>query len=239
MKINWNYIKGFALLSLIVFLYGFTQQRNQARKFDQLQVVFVKDSEKFISAKEIEKIVLQNEKSIEKIPKDSLDLKVLEKHIDEHPLVKNAEVYLTVNGDVIVEVQQKKPLARVYANASFYIDEDANKMPLSKNHTARVPMVKYSGQQDLGYVRGLLKEINQDSFLKHQVVSIEVDKKKEIRFYVRGYDFETILGDSTALAEKLRKFKAFYKTAFIDKKLEQYESIKLNYKQQVVATKKV
>jgi fructosamine-3-kinase len=57
---------------------------------------------------------------------------------------------VSVDGVLKAVVEQKTPVARVFANeGSFYIDYEGNKMPLSANYTARVPLV--SGEINATY----------------------------------------------------------------------------------------
>jgi len=51
-------------------------------------------------------------------------------------------------------------------------------------------------------------------------------------------DFEIVMGTMDALEEKIKNFKAFYKKAMKDKKLDAYRSVSLAFNNQVVCTKK-
>ena len=60
------------------------------------------------------------------VPKETLDLNELESALKSNPMIKTAEVYVTVNGTLKAEIEQKTPIARVSTNASYYIDDDGN-----------------------------------------------------------------------------------------------------------------
>ncbi len=65
----------------------------------------------------------------------------LESALKSNPMIKQAEVFMSVNGELSAEIEQKRPIARVNTNASYYIDDEGGFMPLSTNYTARVPLV--------------------------------------------------------------------------------------------------
>src|SRR5690606_21199137 len=83
-------------------------------------------------------------------------------------MIAHSEVYINVNGRLIVEVTQKKALARVMSsNGSYYLDDKANKMPLSDQFSAHVPVV-YSELKESNkeIFAQLLNTIHNDEFLK-------------------------------------------------------------------------
>ena len=49
MKINWNYIKGFFLITLVGFLYGFANHKNNQVKVKEIKVSFEKGNNLFMN----------------------------------------------------------------------------------------------------------------------------------------------------------------------------------------------
>ena len=49
MKINWNYIKAFLVLGLVVFLFGFAEKRNNNRKINNVAINFVDDENLYVT----------------------------------------------------------------------------------------------------------------------------------------------------------------------------------------------
>ena len=80
---------------------------------EKTNIKFIGKDHLLISKDMVNKLLIQNQQTVECMPKDILDLNELESKISLHPMIKNAEVYLTVNGEVRVEVEQRTPLARV------------------------------------------------------------------------------------------------------------------------------
>ena len=138
MRINWNLIKGVLLLGLVVFLYAFSSHKNNSRSVVNLAVQFTGKENVYITTEMVNKLLIQNQEQLYNLPKDNLDLKEMEFLLESNDMIKSAQVYLTVNGEVRAKIEQRQPIARVYSNTTFYIDEEGLWMPLSPQHSARV-----------------------------------------------------------------------------------------------------
>ena len=239
MRVNWNYIKAFLLLALVVFLYGFSLQRNNHRKLSDLTVNFIGNENLYITHETVNKLLIQKEEGITSVPKEILDLNVLESALISNSMIKSAEVYVTVNGEVKAEIEQRKPIARVNTNASYYIDDQGFYMPLSSNHSARVPLVTgFVNKKQLENVFKIAEKIHKDAFLKKHIVEIHQNEDKSINLKTRVLDFEINLGKLEHLDKKINNLKAFYQKAKKDNALINYSKVNLKFDSQVVCTKK-
>lgn len=239
MRVNWNYIKFFFLLGFVVFLFAFSAEKNNHRPISEIEIHFTGTENLFITETAVNKLLIQNDQGISTKPKETLDLNGLETALRSNPMIKTAEVYLTVNGEVIANVEQRVPIARVNTNAAYYIDEDGEFMPLSDNHSARVPLV--TGQvykNDLKDIYRLAKKIRSDEFLRTHVVEIIQHEDKTMTMLTRKLDLRIDLGRVDRLDAKVRNFKAFYQKAKKDGKLNSYKAVNLQFDNQVVCTKK-
>jgi cell division protein FtsQ len=239
LRVNWNYIKAFLLLALVVFLYAFSSQRNNDRKLSDLTVKFIGNDNLYITQETVNKLLIQNKESITSVPKEILDLNGLESVLNSNSMIKSAEVYVTVNGEVKAEVEQRKPIARVNTNVSYYIDDQGLYMPLSSNHSARVPLVTgFVDKKQLENVFKIADKIHNDAFLKKHIVEIHQNEDKSINLKTRVLDFEIALGQIEHLDKKINNLKAFYQKAKKDKALINYSKVNLKFDNQVVCTKK-
>ena len=239
LRVNWNYIKAFLLLALVVFLYAFSSQRNNDRKLSDLTVKFIGNDNLYITQETVNKLLIQNKESITSVPKEILDLNGLESVLNSNSMIKSAEVYVTVNGEVKAEVEQRKPIARVNTNVSYYIDDQGLYMPLSSNHSARVPLVTgFVDKNQLENVFIIADKIHNDAFLKKHIVEIHQNEDKSINLKTRVLDFEITLGNLEHLDKKINNLKAFYQKAKKDKALINYSKVNLKFENQVVCTKK-
>lgn len=238
MKINWSYIKAFALFAVVIFLYSFSVKRNTRRNLEKVSVEFTNGENLYITDAAVNKLLIVNKSTTKSVAKDSLDLNMLEKRLDDNPMIAKADVFLTVNGELGAIITQRQPIARVLSEKSFYIDSDGKAMPLSPNHSARVPLVIGVTKEQVEEVFPLLREIEQDTFLKENVVSVERDEKRKYILGLRNLDFKVTFGKIEHVNRKIENFKAFYKKMRKDKKFDAYQAVNLEFTNQVVGIKK-
>ncbi|NOY46868.1 MAG: hypothetical protein GXO84_01390 [Chlorobi bacterium] len=239
MRINWNYIKTLVLLLLVSFLFAFSSIRNNERKVQNIRVNFIGEDNLFITEAMVNKLLIQNEEDLANVAKEILDLNELEMILKSNPMIKTAQVYLTVNGEVRADVVQRKPIARVRTNTSYYIDNEGKFMPLSSNYTARVPLVTgFIKKNDLGNVFKIANKIYYDKFLKTHIIEIHQKQDGTIILKTRVLDFEILIGNLEGLDKKISNLKAFYQKAMKDKSLNKYSKVNLQFDNQVVCTKK-
>lgn len=238
MKINWGLIKFLIVSSLIVFMFGFSKQRNEVRKVTKIDIEFKDENRLFITQNTVNKLLIQNKDTATSIGKETLDLNKMESRLQENPMIKEAEVYVTIDGVLGAKVIQRNPVARVEGSPNFYLDDDGMKMPLSTVHSARVPIITGIEEKQYAEVTELVKKITNDEFMKEYVVGLDVTKDGNVILRIRKNEFKVLFGKSIDIENKFQKFKAFYKLTKQDSLLEKYSLINLNFKDQVVATKR-
>ena len=239
MRIKYNDIKIIGLILLVGFLFAFSNQRNSVIKVDLKAPVFIGENKLFITDQTVSKLLIQNQRPLTEQPKDIIDLNELEVALNSNSMIKKAEVFMSVEGELYTEIEQKRPIARVSSNASYYIDDDGSYMPLSSNYTARVPLVTGNvNKNSLETVYEFASAVDQDEFLKKHVIEIRQNDDNTIDFRIRKSDFTVHLGTLKKLDKKINNFKAFYQKAFKDKILETYTRVDLKFDKQVICTKK-
>src|SRR6476620_9077373 len=74
---------------------------------------------------------------------ENIDINALEKALNSHPAIENADMSVDVNGDIRINVTQRTPMVRILTmgGESYYIDTQSKLMPLSDKYTARVLVV--------------------------------------------------------------------------------------------------
>jgi cell division protein FtsQ len=238
-KISWNDIRLVLILGAVIFLYSFSSKRNENRLLKEADIEF-KEAEDFITHEKVNNLLIQNFGSIKSIRKDKLDLNNVEKSLDKNPMIAKAEVYATVDGKLKAIISQRKPVARIFQGEnSYYIDHKGDIMPLSDTYTARVPLV--TGEVDgidKEKLNKLLNYINDDSFLKKNIIGLEVTPTGSLKMRSRNYGYEIQFGKPINIEKKFNNYKAFLQDAVKDTLIEQYKTINLKFTQQVVCTKK-
>ena len=241
MKINWNYIKGLLLIALVMFLFGFSNQRNSHKKVSSIDVKFDEGDNLFMDYEMVNKLLIQNSNTVKNQAKSLIDLNVIENQVLAHPMIENASVFLTIDGQFKAKVKQRTPIGRIKTKSdSYYIDRLGEKMPLSRNYSARVPIITgVIEQENIGDLYKLLLSLKEDEFLKKQIVGINSKGENEFELMTRIGDQKIQIGTIENLSTKFKNLKAFYNYTMSNKTLDNYSVINLQYNNQVVCTKKM
>lgn len=195
---------------------------------------------------------------------ENINIPELEKALNSHPAIENAEVSADINGEIKVDILQRTPVLRIINKngESYYIDSQSKLMPLNQNYSARVIvasgeiMEPFSGRyefsvdqirknksfKELSFLDDLLDVstyIDRDSSLAPLIHQIYVNKDKEMELFPAIGNHKIIFGDASNISEKFNKLKLFY-TQGLSKSdsWTKYSVINLKFKNLVVCTKR-
>lgn len=237
--VNWTNVRLLLMLVLVVFLFSFTSKRNSYRKLTKTTVVFEGENPLFIKQGTVNKLLIENNSTISGIKKVDLALNKLEQVLNAQDMIEKADVFVSIDGVLKAVVKQKTPIARVFDNEkSFYIDSEGNIMPLSPNFTARVPLVfgevNKKNSEDLFK---LFKLIYDDTFLKKNIIGIQIRPNGSLLMLNRNYEYQIDFGSLINVEQKFKNYKAFFQKVSSDTILNKYKRIDLRYTGQIVCTK--
>lgn len=239
-KIKWSDVRIVLMLGVLVFLYSFSNTRNANRNLKGVEIAFKGKEMHFVTSGDIENIVNNNLTNIAYVNRTLLDLNKLEHNVLNNKLIKNAEVYLTVDGVLTVEAVQKKAIGRVITDSmSYYLDEDGNKMPLSDNYSERVVLIEGNvNKHNQEGLKQMLNIINNDEFLKKEITGISIQPKGVVYLKSRLNQVEILFGQFSQMERKLMNYKIFVQYAMKENiELDSYKKINLKFTQQVVCSK--
>ncbi|MDX1328165.1 MAG: hypothetical protein R3299_10725 [Arenibacter sp.] len=238
MKFNWSFIKMGVLLLIVMGLFAFSNVRNSNRQIGKVEVKFVGDQNLYMTHETVNKMLIQNYGDVANLAKENIVLNRIEKEIEANEMVKDAQVFLTLTGELVVKVEQRKPIARVAGSTRFYMDEEGKPMPFSRYHSARVPLITGKiDENSLKDVYKILKFSETDEFLTKNIIGIHISEDNKYLLKFRVEDFVVDLGDVEDLNKKFSNFRAFYVKAYKDKSLDDYHTVSLAFNNQVVCTK--
>lgn len=199
-------------------------------------------SDQFVETKDIEGYI--KEKGLDPTGKHLKDINTnaIEEAILTNQLVKKANVFITNNNAVKVSIEERKPILRIISNTgeNYYIDNDGNKMPLSKRFTAYLPVATGTIKED--FARSELYKfalfLYDDEFWNAQIEQIVVLPNKDIRLIPRVGNHEIVLGNLNGYKDKLDKLLVFYKEGLNETGWNKYSVINLKFDKQVVCTRR-
>jgi len=237
MRFSWMKIKLFFLLVLLSGLFYSTISVNNLRDISKTDIYIHDSSNLFITKDSIKSAVIEII-TTKNIHKSSVHLKALEFELNKIELVRKSNVFIDVNGTIVIDIEQRKPIARFIDNKS-YLDEDGLVMPKSKYYSARVPVIMgYTNTQDqLDLIYKLSNYIKDDKFLSQSATEILIDSNSNFSIKLRDYRFKILIGQLNNLDLKIKNFKAFYINASANQILNKYSVINLQFDNQVVCVK--
>lgn len=178
------------------------------------------------------------------------DLQQMEKTLEGNVWIKDAELFFDNNEILHVKVREREPMARIFTitGKSFYIDKDWMRLPLSTKFSARVPVftncpldkTKWNAADSilLNQLQSIADFLTNSSFWMAQIEQVDYTDKKQFELYPKIGDHKIILGKGNDLEPKFKKLYTFYKEVLAKTGWSTYSIVNVQYKGQVVATRK-
>ena len=238
-RFNWHTIRLVLVTFVMIFLYSFSSKRNSERKISNIDIKFDSNDNMFLTHEMVNNLLIQNLGGSAKIQKDKVDLNTLETVLDDHEMIEKAQVFSSIDGLLNTRITQKTPIVRVITDSEiYYLDSKGEKMSLSKNFSARVPLVtgEISVQKSKPYLF-LFKEIKKDDFLSKNITGASITASGNVVLTNRSYDYKIVFGKPINVENKLKNYKAFFQHAIKDTLIESYKEVNLMFTQQVVCKK--
>ncbi|GAB3705338.1 hypothetical protein GCM10027592_37700 [Spirosoma flavus] len=238
------------LLSLIGLI-AFTEVRHGQKTVRQVVIQLDKvEGHRFLTRQDVMGY-LTNESADPILGKDyaDVDFQRLEKRLRQHGLVKNCQISRDLNGDLLVVIEQPRPLARLMTSgdglrsvSGQYVSEEGRFFPISMNYTARVPILTgayFSQNRSLANERNrplldLLKRIHDDPFWRAQIAELSVDEQGEVVMWPQIGNHQIELGPPTELDAKFKKLKLVYTNVLPSGNWDHYRRVNVQYRNQIV-----
>lgn len=214
----------------------------------------------FVNKDDVARIVSNKGYKLKGSKIQDINILNIEKEVNLNPYVESAEVHREINGILYVAVKQRNPIARVFntRSESYYIDEKGAMMPISNKYSVRVLVANGAIKESyaLNYTRDVmnlqykgnpetLKDIytvtsyiHKNDFLRSLIEQIYVTNDNNYVLIPKIGPSAIMLGSIENYEEKCKKLWIIYKTALPYDKWNSYSQIDLQFKNQVVCTKK-
>ena len=244
----------------LVLVLGFVENKYEDVVCKGIEV-WVHDSleNQFVDGEDIRKLIMQDHPGLVGAALSKLNTGQIEGLLLGEKAVKNAQVYKTVDGLLVVEITQRIPVIRVQDrdHQDFYLDSKGFVIPPVGSYAPHMLMAngyidgRYRKMQNVlseedqdpkaGTMKGLLdlaSFIDRDPFWKSQIVQIYLNNKEEFELIPRVGSHIILFGTSEQIEDKFSKLWALYNEGFSQKGWNQYEIINLKYDKQVICTKR-
>ena len=212
----------------------------------------------FVTKRQLLNLVYGNTGKILGQPVKDVSVAEIESRINVLRELKEAEVYITIDGTMHVYVDQRDPVMRVMPDngGDYFIDEEGVVVRNRNLYTPRLHIVggnvnissamlngvsvldtsiKNSILKDIYY---LVNYINDDNFWSAQIDQIYVDSNDEIDLIQRVGNQLVHLGTAENFEGKLRNLEALYDKVLHEVGWNKYSLINLEFKDQIVCKKR-
>lgn len=230
---------------------------------ESVSVVLQKKKEAFITEKEILHIV---EKKIGKIQgkqiKD-LDVGDIETLLLQNPYLSKADFHTGITGKVVITVRQREPVVQIFNvfgehfwldSVGYYMPPSVHAIPNTIVANGNIPCkvseianghintdnmeAKNKCSSILSKILYIALSIEKDSLLCCQIDQIYVNSPRDFHLTPKIGSGIIEIGDVENLRQKLYKLKHLYSEGFLYDGWDRYRKINLEFKDQVVCTKK-
>ena len=184
------------------------------------------------------------------LPLGEINTHQIEKHLLGLNFVEHAEVFATMQGELNLNVKQRRPILRMhrYDGTQFYVDQFGIKMPLSDQFTCRVPMANGNIFERLEHgdtvysfvgnqVFKIASYVDKQPFYKALIEQIFVNTDNDMVLVPKVGNHVIIFGDANNIEIKFKKLLAFYREGMNRIGWNKYRSIDVRFDGQVICKK--
>lgn len=242
-------LAGYLLLIVILTVtLAFTSRKVKNVTCDNIEVKYDENESIHISKDEIRRIVMSADNQLIGKKFEQINAEFIEKEIEKHQAVLNAEVFKVVAADSArfrgvlgIRVQHREPVLRLMsANGSYYMDRTGEQIPVSSSYSAKALVVtgyfseEFAKEELLPFALFL----EENPFWKAQIGQMHVEQSGNVLLTPLIGNHLIELGAMENFQEKLRNMKVFYEQILVRNNWDKYERISLKYKNQIVAKKR-
>lgn len=245
----WAVVYGVLIIGSWVVVSVAGRQREKGKCQELVTHIRNSEANQFLDVDAVKNLVREIQgKEVKDCRLGELKVSSIEYALKGNPYVEDAEVYKDVSSRLLVEIELRRPIARVMdmSGEGFYLDANFTKVDLSTQFTSNVPIVRGEffepilprdtiRSKELAGVKDFLQFVDKSEFLRNQVSEVVIDKNGEVTMYPEVGDVVVHFGTPDDLSEKFENLMAFYKEVLNKTGWDKYASISLKFKGQIVA----
>lgn len=174
-------------------------------------------------------------------PIPAIDTRKLENYLKSYPQFEDVVCNFTAAGRLNVKVTPMVPEVRVFEDsASYYINKEGKRMKSKASYFVDVPVVRGNFNEKFtpADVLPVTRFISSDPLLSKLVGMVQAEDDDNILLIPRIHGHVINFGDTNRLAEKRDALKAVYKKVLPYKGWNEYDTISVKFRGQVVATRR-
>lgn len=230
-------------LAVLVFLLSFSANRYANKKLENMEIqIDREEGRKFLNDSLVMSLLNTKTHPTQDLPMGAIQVSYLENLLLSNPFVRHAKVYKSIDGQLKVKVDQKRPILRINngVDEEYYLGEDLKRIPLSNLYSAQVLLVGGAiDSADYLALKNLSEIVMADKLLKKHIIAVKKQAPNSFNLLVNKGDYIIEFGELNNIEQKFDNLKLFYDQYLGKVGLSYYEKINLKFNNQIVATKRV
>ena len=207
------------LFFIIFFLFNsifFFEKRKS--HINNIELKYKNDNKKYVSEPDL---MIQINKFFNSNSLEDINTKLLEDSVKALTNVKNAEVYLSLNNNLTILIQQETPFIGIKnSRECHFFTKDSVKLNLIEikrpNFLFFDDEIKDIPWKEAIFLSSFLYE---EEFLNNFINEVLYDENSNFILKSNSLDFNINIGDLKNLEEKVSRIKLFFKGVYLDKRL--------------------
>ncbi len=188
----------------------------------------------YVTPEELETMLRNTHLYPVNLPCSQLSSQAMEQCVLSHPMIRRAQCYLTTQGIVIIEAEQRIPLLKVEMEGNrYYVDKDRLCMPVRSSITTPVMPVRGRVEERMarGIIGDIVEYIHRKPYWETRFTSVYVQGPQNIEL-VDTTGVRVLIGDGKEYIPKLTKLQTFEDR--MRGREPSYSVIDLRYQNQVI-----
>lgn len=174
-------------------------------------------------------------------PIHELDIADIERFLSQYNNFESVNCLISSRGQLVVNIVPLIPVMRVfYGDNSYYINKDGKHIMSNAEFFSDVPIVtgRFNKNFTPKSILPLVNYIRKDAMLSEIVSMVEARDANNLILVPKIRGHVVNFGDTTRLAEKKKALALFYRQVMPYKGWEEYDTISVKFKGQIVATRR-
>ncbi len=230
-----------------------------SRPCNKIKVTIIDSSRyHFVTKRDIQNTIISSNGSILGKPVKDIPISEIENTMSRYGELKTAEAYISIDGILHIDADQRTPIMRVMPNSGgdYYVDNEGVVVRRRNLYTPRLHIIEGNiiinqamlngvSVLDTSIKNSILKDIyllvnyiNSDDFWAAHIDQIYVDSDNEIDLIPRVGNHTIHLGSAENFEGKLNILSTFYKKVLPEVGWNKYSVINLAFKDQIVCKRR-
>lgn len=187
----------------------------------------------------------------------TINMLSIQQRLESNPWIESSTSYIDLDGTLCINIKEYDPVLRIFGEGgkSAYLTESGICLPTNRLYTPHVLVANGSFTlrndstsyalndtlvEDLALIESLhvFKAIERNDFMQSCIGQVYRNGKGQFDIVLRDIDARVTLGDTCQIDDKLRRAEIFIKQKAGSTELKGMKNINLQYKNQVVCTKR-